>query len=88
MTLYPILQPDMVSTYDDSVAAGEPLYSPLRSHPPLHPPLPPHPRLAPPLPLPLLPDISYLGHGQPPPLTGVIEHVTLPYSPMVYMPQL
>ena len=81
--------PDMVSPYDDSVTAGEPLYSPLPSHPPpLRPPLPPYPRLAPPptLPPPLLPDTSYSSCGQPPPLTGVTQHVTLPYSPMVYAP--
>ena len=79
---------DMVFAYDDGHTVGEPLYPPVPSHPPpLHPSLPPHPPLAPP---PLLLDISYSRSGQPPPHTGVTQHVTqhvtLPYSPMVYAP--
>ena len=76
---------DMVSAYDDSLTTGEPFYPAptLPSHPlPLHPSQPSHP----PLPPPLLPDVSYSRCGQPPPLTGVTQHVTLPYSPMVYAP--
>ena len=43
------------------------------SQQPMHPP-------------PLLSDNSYARDGRPPPLSGVTQHVTLPYSPMVYAP--
>ena len=78
---------DMVFAYNDGHTVGEPLYPPVPLHPPpLHPSLPPHPPLPPPPLPPLFSDISYSRSGQPPPHTGVTQHLTLPYSPMVYAP--
>lgn len=92
---------DMVFAYDDGPPGSELLYPPpLPLHPPpLQPCHPPHP---PPVPLPasppasppappLLSDVPYSrcrhpSSLQPSPLTGVTQHVTLLYSPMVYAP--